>query len=373
MLAAAAVLMVACSEDSQDEASAELPFRITPATATTLPPGYRIEALLDGLELPTSIAALPDGRLLITEQETGQVRVVEDGRLLDTPWIEVPVTFYPRGFFQELGLVSVAVDPRFEENGYVYLYYSQDDAEGAWTVFARAKEVDGRGTALTRLVTMRRAPDNQHIAGGIAFDGPDAILLGVGDHEFQELAQDRSSPMGKILRMDRDGHALPDNPFVGEPDADPRVYAYGMRNPFGVAVDPTTGRAFFTDNRDTVGDALYELEAGADYGWPSHLLLREPLVLYDIPMGVSGIAAYRGTALPELTGGIFYCSFHGGGGLYWLDPGELEGLDISKRNRLLAPGCTTGVAEGADGFLYYLSHSDGRLLRIATTPDAEGS
>ena len=170
-----------------------------------------------------------------------------------------------------------------------------------------------------------------------------------------------------MLRFDREGNAHPDNPFVGREDADPRVYAYGMRNPFGIAVDQESGRRYFTDNRWVAGDALYELEAGADYGWPTvPVALREPLVVYENPMGTAGITMYNGTALPEFKGDLFYCTFHGGGGLHWSDPSDPEELaDIHMRDRLIAPGCSSGVAEGADGFLYFLSYVDGKLSRIS--------
>ena len=335
--------------------------------AASLPEGYRIETVLDGLELPTSIAALPDGRLLITEQTSGRVRVVEDGRLLDEPWFELPVFVQTESFaVQELGLVTIAADPEFEENGYVYIYYTeQREGDDGRTVFARLREVDAKGGELTPLVTIDLAPVKSHIAGGIAFQG-DAILLGVGDHEDHSLAPQLASPAGKVLRIDRDGEPLADNPFAGREGADPRVYAYGLRNPFGVAVDAATGKAYITENRDVEGDAVYELVAGADYGWPEHrVAFRTPLVVYDRPMGLAGITAYEDDALPEFTGDLFFCSFHGGGALHWLQTGELDPLSEVNREQVIAPGCGSGVAAGADGFIYYLDFDAGRLLRIS--------
>ena len=343
-----------------------LPFPATTSTLISLPPGYKLETLLDGLEFPSAIAALPDGRLLIGEQERGRVRVVEDGRLQDDPWFEIPVSFAPNTFLQELGLVGVEVDPRFETNQFVYLYYTVLEENGQrHTVFARLRDVDGRGSDLTELVVIDLETERTHIAGSIAFNG-DAILLGVGDHERASSAQDLSALNGKILRIDRDGKALRDNPFVGHPTADPRVYAYGVRNPFGIAVDQETGRAFFTDNRDIAGDALYELEPGANYGWPDNrVALREPLVIYQNPQGMADAIVYHGNVLPELDGDVLFCSFHGGGALHWSDPGELAGFDIYKRDRIIAPACNTGIAQGPDGFVYFLDYGEGRLLRIS--------
>lgn len=343
-----------------------LPFPGTTSTIVSLPPGYKLETLLDGLEFPSALAALPDGRLLITEQQTGRVRVVQDGRLQDGSWFELPVSYAPDEFLQELGLVGVEADPQFETNRYVYLYYSELKEDGhRRTVFSRLRDVDGHGSDLTELVVIDLETDRTHIAGSIAFDG-DAILLGVGDHERGLAAQDLSALNGKILRIDRDGKALRDNPFFGRPNADPRVYAYGVRNPFGIAVDPETGRAFFTDNRNIAGDALYELEAGANYGWPdSPVALRQPLAIYQQPQGMADAIVYHGDALPELDGGVLFCTFHEGGALHWSDPGELVGFDIYKRDRIIAAACNTGLAEGADGFVYFLDYGEGRLLRIS--------
>ena len=371
LLAAVAGVAIACGSDSVNPSPGPT-LAISVANRpffTSLPTGYRLEVLLDGLALPTSLAATPDGRLLVTEQETGRVRVVQDGRLLDEPWFELPVFTAEEEEFiaQELGLVTIAVDPLFDENRFVYIYYTEQDDDGSRrTVFGRLREVEGRGTDLTKLVTIELAPIKRHIAGGIAFDGNDAILLGVGDHERPDLAPRLDSLAGKVLRIDRDGIALPDNPFVGRADADPRVYAYGLRNPFGVAVDRLTGRAYITENRNVAGDAVYELVAAADYGWPAdEIVLREPLVIYDVPMGMAGIIAYGGDALPEFTGDLFYCTFHSGGGLHWSELGPVEGYDLARRDRLIAPGCNTGVTEGADGFLYLLVYGEGKLMRIS--------
>ena len=369
MLLVVSWLGTACGGATEQAPAREptLPFRTNQPFFTALPTGYRLETVLDGLRFPSSLAATPDGRLLITEQTTGRIRVVRDDQLLDEPWFELPVYFPEREFLQELGLVGIAVDPLFEQNGFVYIYYTERDATGARrTVFARVREVNGRGADLTKLLTIDLAPEKLHIGGGIAFDGTEAILLGVGDHEQAGLAPRLDSLAGKVLRIDREGNALPDNPFAGRQDADPRIYAYGLRNPFGLAVDQESGRKFIADNRDVAGDAVYELEAGADYGWPTHrVVLREPLVLYQEAVGMAGMTVYTGTALPAFTGDLFFCTHHAGGALHWSEPEEVEGFDLAMRDRLIAPACSSGVKESADGFLYFLSYTVGMLLRIS--------
>jgi glucose/arabinose dehydrogenase len=347
------------------DATATLPFPPVTSSLSALPVGYRVTTVLDGLRFPTSIAALPDGRLLVAEHTTGQVRVVRDGVLQPEPWAEFPVYFAEGKFVQELGLAGVAVDPKFTENRYVYVYYSQRDlGQGRRTVFARLTDVEGRGTDQKNLLEVPLAPEGSHIAGAIAFQG-DAILLGVGDHEHADLPRDATSIAGKILRIDRDGKALPDNPLVSQQGAEPRIYASGVRNPFGIALDSVAGTAYFTDNRNIVGDAVYALEAGADYGWPEYEhALRQPIVMYDEPKGVAGIVAYRGEALPEFDGDLLYCSYHGGGQLHWIDP-EATGLDVFTGDRVIAGGCSSGLTVAQDGTVYFLSYEDGKLAALS--------
>lgn len=343
-----------------------LAFPATQPTLTSLPAGYKIESVLDGLEFPTGVAALPDGRFLITEQQSGNVRVVEDGVLQRDPWLELNVSVAQGKFVEELGLDNIAVDPDFEKNHYVYLYFTEKQQSGErHTVLARFLDKNGKGTNRQDIVVINVPTDGSHVAGGIAFDG-DAILLGVGDHERPEAALDLSVPTGKILRIDREGEPLPDNPFADDPDIDPRVYAYGMRNPFGVAVDQESGRAYFTDNRDTVGDALYELKAGANYGWPRYRVnYRLPLAIYDAPQGIAGAVVYRGETLSIFDGDVLFCTYNYGGSLHWSEPEQVGEFEVYKRDRLIAPACGSGITEGIDEFVYYLDYGAGRLMRIS--------
>jgi glucose/arabinose dehydrogenase len=347
-----------------------LQFRPTSPFNVPLPHGYRVEALASGIEMPSAVASTPDGRVLIAEQTTGRVRIFRDGVLLDEPWIEVPVSYARETVLNELGLVGVEVDPRFDDNGYVYLYYTTDGAAGTRrTVLTRFRDVDGRGAEPFTLLEIDRTSERSHVAGGMTFLS-DALLVGIGDHEDADLAQRLDELPGSILRIDRDGSPLPDNPFVGREDADARVYVYGVRNPFGLTTNLRTGQVYFTDNRDAVGDAVYELRAGEDYGWPYEpLVLVEPVVVYEQPMGIAGAVFYDRDELSELKDSLLYCSFHFGGMLHWSDvtPG-LYGYDLVRRDRVIATGCSSNLTVGADGFVYFLSYGSGQLLRISRVP-----
>ena len=110
--------------------------------------------------------------------------------------------------------------------------------------------------------------DLLHLAGGLTWLPDGTLLVGVGDHEDSDGAQDLSRPNGSVLRINRDGSPPPDNPFVNDPNAEPRIFAFGLRNPFGVASD-SRGLMYVLDNADVGFDTVYQLRAGANYGWPS--------------------------------------------------------------------------------------------------------
>ena len=341
--------------------------RDPPPQFAPLPSGYRIETYATGLVQPTSLAFTPDGRLLIAEQR-GAIRVVEDGRLQVEPFYTT-AAYYPaaeEGII-ELGLVGIAVDPNFEENGYVYAYYTTEEPERR-TVLARVRDADGVGTDLEEILSLDAAPICCHIAGSLRFAGDGTLFVTVGDHQLETEAQNRASPFGAILRINPDGSVPPDNPLVGDELADPRVYAYGLRNAFDIAIEPFSGRIFATENGFLGQDAVVEIKPGANYGWPGYELsqpldeIEPPLLFYNDAIGPSGMEFYLSDSLPVLTGSLLFCQFHRGGALHAVTF-DLDGsvaLDT-----IIALGCTSDVLTGPDGFIYFLEYVSGVVYRIA--------
>ena len=397
--AAGALLLVACTSGSSD-ATATPTSQVAGATAVTLPTplplregvvrwgyhpgretgrrdpppqfaplpaGYRIETYATGLVQPTSLAFTPDGRLLVAEQR-GTIRVVEDGRPQVEPFYTGDV-FYPaveEGII-ELGLVGITVDPDFEENGYVYAYYTTEEPERR-TVLARVRDADGVGTDLEEILSLDAAPNCCHIAGSLRFAGDGTLFVTVGDHQLETEAQNPGSPFGAILRINPDGSVPPDNPLVGDELADPRVYAYGLRNPFDIAIDPLSGRIFATENGFLGQDAVVEIKPGANYGWPGYDLsqpldeMEPPLIFYNDALGPAGMEFYLSDTLPVLTGSLLFCQFHRGGALHAVT----FNLDGSVAlDTIIALGCTSDVLTGPDGFIYFLDYVSGVVYRIA--------
>jgi glucose/arabinose dehydrogenase len=170
-----------------------------------------------------------------------------------------------------------------------------------------------------------------------------------------------TTPFGSILRINPDGSIPPDNPFDGP------VYAYGLRNPYDVAIDPDTGRIFAGENGSWGQDATVEIKRGANYGWPGRDLrvpegeVEGPLTFYHTLGGIAGMEFYADDALGDLQGRLFYCRFHNGNvhEIQFLPDGTVKIETIRARN------CTSDITTGPEGLLYYLDYVEGALYRIA--------
>lgn len=239
----------------------------SPAGCPAPPPPSALPATL-AADFPTALAFAPDGRLFVAER-AGRIRVWEGGT--DRVFATVAtVTTEPGGGYSERGLLGLALSPTFPRDHFVYAFYS--DADRVHQRVIRWSDCGGVGVAPTLLVTLPAGGDCCHKGGRLAF-GPDSKLyVTLGDEHDAAAAQDLHDVRGKVLRYDPDGSVPPDGPFgPGNP-----VYAYGLRNPFGIAVGPP-GQLAVTDNGPT-GDAgspstgydriVLSVERGGGYQWP---------------------------------------------------------------------------------------------------------
>lgn len=214
------------------------------------------EVLTEDLDVPWEVVVLGEGRYLVPERpgdlvlvENGEHHVVEEFDELEDP------------FLGEGGLLGVAVHPNFEENTWIYVYQTVDRESVQNTV--RRFELDTENYELDdETVIIDGIPsDRIHNGGRISF-GPDGHLyITTGDSNDPDLAQDRDSLAGKILRLNDDGSIPADNPF------DNPVYSYGHRNPQGLAWDGD--RLWATEHGSSARDELNVIEAGQNYGWPT--------------------------------------------------------------------------------------------------------
>jgi len=256
------------------------------------------EVVAEDLEVPWEVVVLGDGRYLLTERsgnlvliDDGEKQVIERFDRLDNP---------PLG---EGGLLGIAVHPDFEENNYLYVYQTVDRDSVENTV--RRYEVDFDSMALrSEKVIIDGIPsDRFHNGGRIAFGPDEQLYVTTGDSTDSELAQDRDSLAGKILRLTDDGGVPPDNPFANE------VYSYGHRNPQGLAWHGS--QLWVTEHGPDARDELNLVEAGANYGWPeirgseSHPEMRSPVY----HSGESETWAPAGAAAVD--GSVFFAGLRG--------------------------------------------------------------
>ncbi|MCA1842469.1 MAG: PQQ-dependent sugar dehydrogenase [Actinobacteria bacterium] len=187
----------------------------------------------------TALAFAPDGRLFFAERQ-GTVKVFQDGAVKE--FAKVPtVTSEPGGGYSERGLLGLAISPTFGTDHFVYAFVSNPDRSHQDIV--RWTDCAGTGGATATLVRLPAGNDCCHKGGRLDF-GPDGKLYAsLGEEHEAAAAQNTKDPRGKILRYNPDGSVPADNPFgAGNP-----VWAYGFRNPFGLAISPS-GQVAVTSN-----------------------------------------------------------------------------------------------------------------------------
>jgi glucose/arabinose dehydrogenase len=271
-----------------------------PAVFDTREHVIRLVTVADGLAFPWSLAFLPDGSLLVSERP-GRLRIIREGVLDPTPIAGVPEVHAVRLD----GLLDIALHPRFEDNGFVYLAYAKPGpplAPGAETLAARISEPARQdATGRTKTVALARGrwdgtalvdtrdifvADNwsddsisQTSGSRIVFGRDGLLYLGMGApvapassgvyaNSRGGRAQDPGSHGGKVVRLRDDGSVPEDNPFVGRPGYRPELYTLGHRQPLGLTVHPETGEIWEHENGPADGDEINILKPGANYGWP---------------------------------------------------------------------------------------------------------
>ncbi|MBP7149722.1 MAG: PQQ-dependent sugar dehydrogenase [Acidobacteria bacterium] len=272
-------------------------------SADVLPPGYRIEPVARGLDTPGAVAVAPDGRLFYLERTTGRVRIVRDGRVVEPPFLTLPVA---QG--AEEGLLGIALHPQFPQNGFVYLYYTQ--ASPHTNRILRTTAAGDRATnPRVILDDIGAAANGEDNGGGLAFGADGKLYAGIGVLAEDFKAGDPAYLNGKVLRMNDDGSVPADNPFVGTPGAQPLVWASGLRNPAALALHAATGTLYVTDNYDDEPgagcDEVNVVRRGLDYGWDGALDTcttpgPPPAPMQDLvpPVEASGLVSYAGSAFP---------------------------------------------------------------------------
>lgn len=227
----------------------------------------KAETVVLGADWPTALGFAPDGRVFYAEKNTGRVRVISAGVLLDQPFATVPVNNAGTR-----GALGVALHPDFETNQRVYVFYSRSDT-GETTSDPQAIvdqrvvyfEADGDVADGGEIFVASLPPGGSSgpIGGRLAF-GPDGKLyVALGDLGDPDAAQDDDNLEGKLLRYNDDGTIPSDNPGGGSP-----IFARGLRNALGLAFDPVSGHAWLIDQNSGGHHEVNRSVSGTNLGWP---------------------------------------------------------------------------------------------------------
>lgn len=348
--------------------------RGSPGAANVPPIALEAVPVATGLSQPVYLTSPPgDDRLFVVEQ-SGRVRIIEGGSLLSQPFLNLSGRISTGG---ERGLLSIAFHPEYAENGYFYVNYTATDGATQVERFT-VSDNPNRADSLSAFPILRVPQPASNHNGGLLKFGPDGMLyIGMGDGggsgDPNGYAQNLETLLGKILRIDVDSaepYAIPSgNPYVGDGNARPEIWASGLRNPWRFSFDHTAGLLYIADVGQNFLEEINVVSAsqsGVNYGWnrmegtscyqPSSGCntagLTMPVHVYPTDDGcaITGGYVYRGSAVPELRGTYFYSDYCSGKVSSFRFSG---GAAIEHRDWNLGDlGNVSSFGEDADGELY---------------------
>ncbi len=348
--------------------------------AATLPPGFSETQIASNLN-PTSMSIAPDGRIYLCEKQ-GLLRVISGGAMLPTPVLDISGKV---DSWNERGLLSVCFDPQFSNNGWIYIYYTHDRDPGdaghtssnnRLCRFTTRDNVADPNSEVVLLELNNLSKVGYHNGGGLSFGNDGKLYLGVGENGNGPNAQDSGNLLGKLLRLNADGSIPTDNPHYAEyAGANRAIAALGLRNPFHIAVQRTTGLLYLS----MVGAVYEQIEAYdtsapptiVNYGWPGidgpprkqlqPAGYRAPAYAYDHGSGDATAlcggdfynpAAPGADAFPaEYTGKFIFSDYKGW--LKMIDPAK-PGIRLDFATKIDRP---IDVAIAPDGALWYIARA----------------
>jgi glucose/arabinose dehydrogenase len=371
------VLLTACGGGggggSDSENPAEPPQVIEPRAVT----------LNDELIRPWGIAFLPDNRMLVSEKGGSMVILSADGITIQEEVSGLPVV-EDTG---QGGLLDVALDPDFTTDPWVYWTYSEPGS-GAEEGLAGTSVARGRliGNTLQDIeVIYRQVPKvsgSGHFGSRLAFRSDKTLFVTLGERQKGSPAQDLTTTLGKVIRINRDGSIPPDNPLIE--GARPEIWSYGHRNPQGAAIRPGGDKLWISEHGPQGGDELNPIVAGGNYGWPvvsygcnygdpigdacrigggTHSPEYIEPVSYWVPTSIApaGMIFYTGNGFPSWQGDVFIGALAGTALWRVQLSGDTEVMreaifsELGERIR--------DVEQGPDDWIYLLTDS-GKLIQI---------
>lgn len=341
---------------------------------------FAFQIINSSLNDPWGIAALPDGKLIITQQG-GTMRTVTPEGVLGANIVNVPaVNSSGQG-----GLLGICVDPDFQSNRMLYWAFSENVTGGSVTSVAKGRLSESEDALESVSVIYRSNTPyngNLHFGARIVMDKSGNLLVSIGersDASVRVLAQSVSSSLGKVIRITTEGKSAPGNPVFSGAGALAELYTIGHRNPQGLAIHPVTGQIWLGEFGPKAGDEINLLEPGKNYGWPIITYgieysgqkvgagiqqkenMEQPVYYWDPAISPSGMTFYKGKLIPEWENNLFVCAL----GSTHIARLHIANNKVLGEERLLVSESQRfrDITQGADGALYAVTDA-GRLYKI---------
>lgn len=338
---------------------------------------YRVETVFEeGLKTPWSVDWLPDGRMLVTNRG-GRLLLVKGSQATEVTGTP-PVLELGQG-----GLMDVAVHPKYAQNGWIYLSFTQPGEGGTGLTKLVRGKIDGSDWTSQQTLWEGQpewySRSGVHFGCRIVFDGKGHLFFCIGERGSGDLAQDLGRPNGKVYRINEDGTVPKDNPFVNDPKAIPAIWSYGHRNPQGLAFG-LDGKLWDTEHAPRGGDEVNEVVKGANYGWPliSYGInyndspyrtpwpkdgqdFKMPVFRWLPSTGACGLDVARGPMFPGWKGDLI------AGGLAGQNVDRIriqDGKLVEREELVWGIGRVRDVVCGPDGSIYIVLNDPDKVVRL---------
>lgn len=342
-----------------------------------------VEVFAERLEIPWAIDFIDASTALITERP-GNLRVVKNGKLQPEPVKNTPKVLHEG----QGGLMDVAIDPEYDQNGWVYLAYSHvlENVPNSERPPAMTKIVRGKieNNTWTNEEVLFEAPHEtyrttrHHYGCRIVFDPWGYLYFAIGDRGAGYQAQDYTLPNGKTHRIHKDGTIPASNPFLFDNEAMKSLYSLGNRNIQGMAIHPETGQLWVTEHGPMGGDELNLIKSGKNYGWETITYgknyngtiiteethrpgMEQPNYYWKPSIAVCGLDFYRGNLFEKWKNRLLV------GALKYEEVRLLQIEDnrvIHEQVILKGQGRVRDVSTGPDGAIYVVLNDPGTVLKL---------
>lgn len=338
---------------------------------------FRLDTIVEGLDIPWGLEFLPNGDLLIAERKGELFRFTSDNKLEKIQGLP-PIKAKGQG-----GLMDLELHPDYAQNGWLYFAYTSpnENDDGIFnTAIGRARLSGNQLVDQQRIFkAMPETSRQYHFGCKLEFDKEGYLYFSVGDRGNRDRhPQTLDNDCGKIHRIYDDGRIPQDNPFAGQDGAQPSIYSFGHRNPQGVCMHPETGRIWTDEHGPKGGDEINLIAPGKNYGWPvisfginyngttftndtAKAGMEQPITYWVPSIAPCGMTFVKGDRYPNWKNNILTGSLR----FEYLHRVVLEGDKVVHQEKLLEGiGRVRNVEMSPDGFIYVAIEKPGKIFKL---------